>query len=202
MKDILILSETTGFTSANGRNDIFVFHEALYMPNMRHTLINLNQFRNFGEKVQDNPYHEDLPMLIESPNGEFTACLQSVGTFMFLYTWFPTQSELKSYPHIELTPRQHWNPHKIEFHKKKSVQEEVEGRNVSKAIIRLSRETHGDTDRPLDGDTIGDFRSHSKEVVFHAGIDDLHRRLVSGVAVTATRASAILAINRDKKRGI
>ena len=82
------------------------------------------------------------------------------------------------------------------------MQEEVEGQNVSKAIIRLSRETHGDTDRPLDGDTIGDFRSHSEEVVFHAGIDDFHRRLVAGVDVTAIDASAIFTVNRDKKRGI
>ena len=34
---------------------------------MRHTLINPNQCRHFGSKVQDNPYHEYCPMLIESP---------------------------------------------------------------------------------------------------------------------------------------
>ena len=33
-------------------------------------------------------------------------------------------------------------------------------------------------------------------------MDNFHRRLVSGVAVTATQASAISAINRDKKREI
>ena len=51
MEYILIVSAGTGFTSANGRNYILVFHEALYMPNMRHTLINTNQCRNFGAKV-------------------------------------------------------------------------------------------------------------------------------------------------------
>ena len=44
MKDIPIVSEDTGFTSANGRNYILVFHEALYMTDMRHTLINLNEY--------------------------------------------------------------------------------------------------------------------------------------------------------------
>ena len=82
------------------------------------------------------------------------------------------------------------------------MQEEVDGQNVSKVKICLSGETPGDTDRPLDGDNRGDFISHSKEVVLHAGMDDFHRRLVFGVAVTATHASAILAINRDKKREI
>ena len=92
---------------------------------------------------------------------------------MFLDTWFPTQSNLKSYPHIELMSRQHWNPHKIEFpHTKYSVQEEVEGQNASKVTICFSGETPGDTYRPLDGDTRGDFRSHSNEVVLHVGMDD------------------------------
>ena len=38
------------------------------------------------------------------------------------------------------------------------------------------------------------------EVVVHAGMDDFHRCLVAGIDVTATHASAILTINRDKKR--
>ena len=33
-------------------------------------------------------------------------------------------------------------------------------------------------------------------------MNDFHRRLVAGVAVTATHASAILTVNRDNKRGI
>ena len=100
MKDIPIVSAATGFMSANGRNCILVFLEALYMPDMRHTLINPNQCRHFGAKVQDNPYHEDFTMSIESPHGEFSACLQSIGTVMFLDTWFATQGNLESYPHI------------------------------------------------------------------------------------------------------
>ena len=86
---------------------------------MRHTLINPNQFRHLGTKVQDKPYHEDCPMSIESPNSEFAACLQSVLTVMFLDTWFPIKGDLNSYPHIELTSHRHWNPHKkLSFNKK------------------------------------------------------------------------------------
>ena len=82
------------------------------------------------------------------------------------------------------------------------MQEEVDGRNVSKVTICFSGETPRDTDLPLDGDTRDNFRSHSKEVVIYAGVDDFHRHLVSGVAVTATHESDILTINRDKKREI
>ena len=41
-----------------------------------------------------------------------------------------------------------------------------------------------------------------EEVVVHAGVDNFHRHLVAGVSVTATHASAILTVNRDKKREI
>ena len=33
-------------------------------------------------------------------------------------------------------------------------------------------------------------------------MDNLHRHIVAGVSVNATHASAILTVNRDKKRGI
>ena len=82
------------------------------------------------------------------------------------------------------------------------MQEEVEGRNVSKVKICFSGETPGDTDRTLDGDNRGEFRSNRNEVVVHAGMDDFHRRLVAGVDVTAIDASAIFTVNRDKKREI
>ena len=136
-------------------------------------------------------------MLIGSPGRDFSACLQSSVTVMLLDTWFTKQGDLESYPHIELTSRQHCNPHKVEFPQTKySVQEEVEGRNVSKVKICFSGETPIDTDRPLDGDTRGEFGSHNEEVVVHAGMDNFHRRFVAGVAVTATHPSAILNINR------
>ena len=71
-----------------------------------------------------------------------------------------------------------------------------------KVKVCFSGESPIDTDLPLDGDTRGDFRSHSKEVVVHAGMDNFRRRLISGVDVTATHVSVILTVNRDKKREI
>ena len=91
------------------------------MTDMRHTIINPNQCQLFRAKVQDNPYHEDCMMSIDSPDGEFAAYLQSVGNVVFLDTCFNAQGDLESYPHIELTSCQHWNPHEIEFPKKKNL---------------------------------------------------------------------------------
>ena len=111
MKDVPIVSAATGYTSANGRNYILVFNEALYIKEMEHTLINPNQCRHFGAEVQDNPYDKHHPMSITRPDEEFIACLQSKGTTVFMDTWCPHQQDLESYPHIEMTSRQHWNPH-------------------------------------------------------------------------------------------
>ena len=51
MKDIPIVSVATGFTLENSRNYVLVFHEALHILDMRHTLINPYQCRHFGAKV-------------------------------------------------------------------------------------------------------------------------------------------------------
>ena len=85
------------------------------MEEMDHTLVNPNQCRHFGAEIQDNPYHADIPMTITSPNDEFVPCLQSEGTVVFLDTWFPSQLDLESYPHVKMTSRHHWNPHQIQF---------------------------------------------------------------------------------------
>ena len=82
------------------------------------------------------------------------------------------------------------------------MQEEVEGRNFSKVTICFSRETPGDTDCPLYGDTRGDFRSYSEEVVVHSGMDDFYRCFLAGVDVTTTHESAILTVNIDDRREI
>ena len=139
MKDVLILSEATGYKSANGHNYILVFNESLYIKEMQHTLINPNQCRHFGSEIQDNPYDADKPMAISIPYSEFTACLQSEGTIIFLDTWYPFQKYLEAHPHIDMTSRHHCNTHQIQFPQNKyGVQEEIEGQNLSDTSIFFS----------------------------------------------------------------
>ena len=115
MKDVDNASEATGFTSVTGGKYILVFHEALYMMELDYILINPNQLRQFHMQVQDSPYYSTEPMNITNPIGDFTSCLESQRTYIFLNTWFPTQTDLAAFLHIELTSRQPWNPHHIEF---------------------------------------------------------------------------------------
>ena len=87
--NVPIVTAATGYTSATGLNYILVVPEALYMPTLAHSLFNPNQLRHFGTRVQDNPFAEE-PMMIQTMDGEFTACLQSKGTDIFLKTWAPS----------------------------------------------------------------------------------------------------------------
>jgi hypothetical protein len=94
VKNVPIVTAATGYTSSNGLNYILVFPEALYLPNLGHSLFNPNQLCHFGTKVQDNPY-DSTPMSITTHDNAFTACLQSKGTDIFLTTWAPTQLDLE-----------------------------------------------------------------------------------------------------------
>ena len=117
---------------------------------------------------------------------------------MFLDTWFPMQGDLEPYPNIELTSRQQWNPHKIESPQKTFCASGGRGAECLEGNIMRLRETPRDTDHRIYGDTIGDFRSHSEEVVVREGMGDFHRCLVARVSVTATHVSDTLTVNRYK----
>jgi hypothetical protein len=195
MKDVPIVSAATGFTSANGRNYILVFNEALYIKEMQHSLINPNQCRHFGAVIQDNPYDADNPMSISSPDSEFTACLQSEGTIVFLDTWYPAQKDLEAYPHIEMTSRHHWNPHQIQFPQTKyGVQEEIEGRNVSATSIYFSGGVPSEPGDYLDA-------NRGEEVIVH-DMNDFNRRLISSIRVTEEGALKTQILEKKRKREI
>ena len=100
MKYIGIVLAALGFTSVNGQQYILVFHEALYITKLDHTLINTNQLRQFHTQFEGNAYHDTEPMNITNPSGDFTVCLESQGRNIFLNTWFPTQIDLATFPHI------------------------------------------------------------------------------------------------------
>ena len=68
MRDIPIVTAVTRYTSANGRNYILVFNEDLYIPDMKHALINPNQCQHFGADVQYIPYRDKETMVINSPD--------------------------------------------------------------------------------------------------------------------------------------
>ena len=62
-KSVPIAQVATGYTAANGQRTILIVNEALWIPELKHSLMNPNQLRHFGVMVQDNPF-SNSPMVI------------------------------------------------------------------------------------------------------------------------------------------
>jgi hypothetical protein len=136
------------------------------MPTLDHSLFNPNQLRHYGTQVQDNPYCNE-PMSITSPYGDFTVCLQSMGTDIFIKTWAPSAADLQAYPHIVLCSSAPWNPRQIQFPGiTPNEQEEIEVRNIQSV-----KQEHN----PQSGEG-------EEDVLFD--IAELRKRIISSATIT------------------
>ena len=121
----IVTAATAWQSTVTGQTYILVFHEALWMGDtLDHTLLNPNQLRHFGVRVQDDPT-SPIPLSIISEDKEFRMGLQMKGTIVYTNTSTPTDAELHSCPHIELTSKYPWDPHNVSSPKPSQVLSEV-----------------------------------------------------------------------------
>ena len=140
IKGVLIVSVATGCKAKDGREYIFIYNQALWMPELDHLLINPNQSRHFGINVQDDP-HMDVPITITDHDRQFMICLKLSGTAIYIEMRKPTHEDLKSYPHMIFISDQLWKPTLISFPKKdESEVDEIEKRNISCVQVSEDRE--------------------------------------------------------------
>ena len=101
IKNVPIVQAATALTSQyTGQTYILIFNEALWMGDqMDHTLVNPNQLRHFGIKVQDNPVSNE-PLHIMTEDKQFNMELKMKGTTIFAETFTPSDKDLNSCPHI------------------------------------------------------------------------------------------------------
>ena len=94
-----ICNAATAWQSHHTRQTyILVLNEGLWMgDSMGHSLINPNQLRDFGTRVQDNPM-ADVPLAIISEDSEFCMELEMAGTIIFADTFTPLDADLATYP--------------------------------------------------------------------------------------------------------
>ena len=125
--NVPIVHAATAWQSPHsGQTYILVFHEALWMGgHMEHSLVNPNQLRYFGTKVQDDPTSDRALSIINEDNS-FCMELAMAGTVVYADTFTPSEQELHDCPHIILSSPHAWDPHKVLFPKaKRSLDEEV-----------------------------------------------------------------------------
>ena len=109
----------TGVTAwdcpSNGATYILVFHESLfYGDKLDHTLINPNQIRHNGIDYWDNPYDQRHGLCIEVDGGP-TIDLAMDGTKVTFKSRAPSQHELNTCDHIDMTSSFRWEPHDVKL---------------------------------------------------------------------------------------
>ena len=127
--NVPIVHAGTAWTSKRtGQTYILVLNECLGMTDtMDHTLVNPNQLRHFGVRVQDNPM-SSRPLSIITENNEFCMELAIEGTIVFAETRTPTLKELNECPHVQLTSSSPWIPSQVKFPgSSMSLEDEVGG---------------------------------------------------------------------------
>ena len=128
INNVPIVTAATAWQSPiTGQTYILVFNEAIWMgEHMDQTLINPNQLRHYGVKVQDDPT-SSLPLSIITEDNEFCMELIMDGTIVTAPTYSPSEDDLKNNPHIELSSPHHWNPKTVKFPKCTRTLEDVFG---------------------------------------------------------------------------
>ena len=109
---IQVVQAATRYTASDGQEYILILNEALWMPDLDHTLINPNQLRHSGVTVQDNPYGSDI-MKIQA--GDFSFALKSLSTTIYMPTWTPSDSDLEQLPRVVLSSDCPWDPSTVQF---------------------------------------------------------------------------------------
>ena len=84
---------------------------------MQHTLVNPNQLRYYGTKVQDDPT-SFKPLYIMTEYSDFNLELKIKGTVIFADTFTPTAKQLHDCPHVVLNSPHEWNPQQVTFNNK------------------------------------------------------------------------------------
>ena len=127
VSDVPIVKAATAWQSPlTGQVYILILNEALWMgDSLEHTLLNPNQIRHYGHKVQDDPT-SDSPMYIMTHDASFSLELEMSGTIVHANTHTPTSLELQQCPHIILSSAREWDPANVSFSRSScSLEEEV-----------------------------------------------------------------------------
>ena len=113
----IVSGKTTVTDSIAGNSVIMVINEALYYgKKLYHSLINPNQLRCYEAMIWDNPFDLCRDPCIETGNGN-TIDLTPDGTKIGFSSHVPTDEELITLPHIEVTSGSEWNPNTVKLGK-------------------------------------------------------------------------------------
>ena len=123
LKNIPVARVATAVRNAeSGQTYILIVNEALYFgPSMDHSLINPNQIRKYGIPVCDDPFDRDRDFGIS--HDDLFIPFDTAGSTVFFETYCPSDEELQSCQHIELTDGDtEWNPTSVKLSQVSTVE--------------------------------------------------------------------------------
>ncbi len=148
----IVQAATAVDNQETGETTILILNEAIWLgEQMDHTLVNPNQLRAFGIKVQDNPF-DQAPLFLATEDSEFSLPLECKGTIIGVTTRTPTALELQTCPHVVLSSEHEWDPQNVRFPKSSRTVEEEITRTIG-AVTRednsLGDEQHNETTKVI-----------------------------------------------------
>jgi hypothetical protein len=139
-----------------------------------HTLVNPNQLRAYGITVQDNPF-STAPIYISTEDNDFTIPLTSKGTILGVNSRTPTDHELQTCQHVQLSSDHEWDPQNVRFPEATRTVEEEVSRKIGS--IRRNQDVHGISEK------LENYNEDSEGRLLCIG--DLSRRLIASVNISS-----------------
>jgi len=143
--NIPIVKAATAYTDSSGNTYILILNQALYLPDLDHSLLNPNQMRMNGVTVDDCPQHLSDPRCpsthsIFSPDLDIRIPLELGGVISRICTQCPTKEELEHCLWLNLTSDLEWDPHSESFavNESNSIVLNDDGRERERTIYGVS----------------------------------------------------------------
>jgi len=198
IKNVPIVQAATAYQSKyTGQVYILILNEALWMgDSMQHTLVNPNQLRYFGTKVQDNPT-SDEPLHLMTEDHKFNLELEMNGTVIFAETHTPSAKELHECPHIVLSSPHEWDPQNVKFHSQsRAFQDEMQlNYNVSAIDCQYNKDNEIE-DLPS---TIFDIASINNRIINSVNIQHVDPIESSNMKISSIKKTNLIESKLSKK---
>ena len=135
------------------RKYILLLHESLSFRSLDNSLINPNQVRHNGLKLNDNPWDVDEERPFGIKASDVFIPFDSEGPTIYFETCFPSDQELAECLHIELTSDASWDPSEVRLPTKsipwarENAQEFTNKRFLAQVAMNKQAGVHRDCDR-------------------------------------------------------
>jgi len=176
-RNIPVVKAATAYTTSNGVTYILILNQALYFPDLDHSLLNPNQMRVNGVIVDDCPRHLSDPSKPSShsiyfPEQDVRIPLEMGGIISRFSTRRPISDELENCLWLPLTGDLEWDPHSLSFAENEQ--------NVLERSININHE-------PMDR-RIYEIVSHQQLASYESFVDNVVARNLSSITSSLTPA--------------